>query len=88
MIDKALSFIEQKLEEGLRVLVNCNRGESRSCGIVLLYIVSRCLKDIPALTGNLTLEQVEKEFVKTYPKYNPSAGMRGFIRENWKEYAS
>jgi len=33
-----------------------------------------------------TLEDVEAEFLKLYPKYNPGAGMRGFVKENFEVY--
>lgn len=80
MIDKGLDFIEQKLSEGLKVLVHCNVGESRSPSLCLLYLIKHGI-----IKGD-TLEDCEAEFMKLYPKYNPGAGMRGFMKEHWKEY--
>jgi len=80
MIDKALSFIEQKLGEGLKVLCHCNLGESRSPSIALLYLIKHRF-----IIGD-SLEQCEAEFMKVYPEYNPGAGIRGFVKEHWKEY--
>jgi predicted protein tyrosine phosphatase len=80
MIDKALDFIEQKLGEGLKVLVHCNEGASRSPSICLLYLIKH---DI--IKGE-TLEDCEAEFMKVYPEYNPGTGMRGFVKENWDLY--
>lgn len=82
MIDKALDFIHQKRNEGLKVLVHCNEGFSRSPSIALLYLVKHGL-----IEGD-TLEDVEAEFLKLYPEYNPGAGMRGFVKENWDYYNS
>lgn len=80
MIDKALDFIEQKLGEGLKVLVHCNQGESRSPSICLLYLIKNGI-----IKGD-TLEDCEAEFMKVYPEYNPGAGIRGFVKEHWREY--
>lgn len=80
MIDKALEFIGQKLDEGLNVLVHCNEGFSRSPSIALLYLIKHGL-----IKGD-TLEDCETEFLKIYPDYNPGAGMRGFVKEHWELY--
>lgn len=82
MIDKALSFIEQKLGEGLKVLCHCNVGESRSASICLLYLIKHGI-----IKGN-TLEDCEAEFMKVYPEYNPGTGIRGFVKEHWREYCN
>lgn len=75
MIDKALEFIEQKLSEGLKVLVHCNQGESRSPSICLLYLIKHGI-----IKGD-TFEYCEAEFLKVYPEYNPRAGIREFDKE-------
>jgi hypothetical protein len=80
MINKALSYIEQKLGEGLKVLCHCNVGESRSASICLLYLIKH-----GAIKGD-TLEDCEAEFMKVYPEYNPGAGMRGFMKYHWQSY--
>lgn len=80
MIDKALEYIEQKLNEGLKVLVHCNQGESRSPSLCLLYLIKKGI-----IKGD-TLEDCEAEFLKVYPEYNPGNGMRGFVKEKWGEY--
>lgn len=80
MIDKAINFIEEKLGEGLNVLVHCNEGFSRSPSIALLYLIKNGI-----IKGD-TLEDCEAEFMKVYPEYNPGKGIRGFVNEHWKEY--
>lgn len=80
MIDKALSFIEQKLDEGFYVLVHCNQGESLAPSICLLYLIKHGI-----IKGN-TLEDCEAEFMKIYPEYMPGAGIREFMKEHWREY--
>jgi predicted protein tyrosine phosphatase len=81
MIDKALSFIEQKLDERLKVLCHCNEGFSRSPSLCLLFLIKH------GLIQGETLEDCEAQFMQVYPEYNPGAGIRGFMKEHWREYA-
>ncbi|HHX59798.1 MAG TPA: dual specificity protein phosphatase family protein, partial [Epulopiscium sp.] len=80
LIDLALDFIDEELNGGKKVLIVCNRGESRSASLSLLYLIKHNL-----IKGD-TLEDVEAEFMKLYPKYNPGTGMREFVKENFEEY--
>lgn len=81
IIDTALDFIEEQLKQRhMSVLICCNQGESRSPSLALLYLVKHGL-----IKGD-TLEDAEAEFLKLYPSYNPSAGIRGFVKENWNYY--
>ena len=82
MIDKAIEFIERKLGEGRKVYVHCNEGMSRSPSICLLYLIKH------GIINGETLEDCEAEFMKVYPEYNPGIGIRGFVKEHWKEYIS
>jgi len=83
IIDKALNFINEGLASGKKVLVHCNRGESRSPSIGLLYLA--------VYTDSLTVEsfnEAEKSFKQIYPYYNPGNGMRRFIINHWDEYVN
>lgn len=80
IIDAALDFIQEGLKLGKKVLVHCNRGESRSPSIGLLYMAMN------GLIPNKTLNEAEEAFYRIYPKYQPSAGMRGFLIKNWSLY--
>ena len=82
IIDAALAFINTSLGSGSRVLVHCNEGCSRSAGIGLLYL-AKFTDKIP----KATFLEAEALYRSIYPPYNPKSGMRGFIIENWKEYA-
>lgn len=80
IIDAALKFVEEGLQNRKEVLVHCNLGESRSPSIGLLYLATHtdCLpKDF---------EAAENTFRQIYPYYNPSTGIRGFMRQNWENY--
>lgn len=80
IIDAALEFIHKGLSESHKVLVHCNLGESRSPSIGLLYLAIYTDK----LSKDFSL--AEQAFRNIYPAYNPRAGMRGFLAENWKHY--
>lgn len=82
LIDSALDFIGKELGKDRKVLIVCNQGESRSASISLLWLLKE-----GHLMGD-TLEDVEAEFLKLYPNYNPGAGMRGFVKENWNYYTT
>ncbi len=79
IIDAALEFIKEALDNNKKCLVHCNQGESRSPSIGFLYL---------AVTGALPKDynNAEIEFRKIYPLYNPKNGVRGFIKNNWNEY--
>jgi hypothetical protein len=80
IIDAALEFIYEQLDAGKSVLIACNKAESRSPSIALLYLIKHGI-----IKGD-TLEDCEAQFMKVYPEYNPGAGIRGFVKEHWNEY--
>ena len=81
IIDTALEFIGISLNDGKKVLICCNKGESRSPSIALLFLIKHGIIKCD------TLEDCEAEFMKVYPEYNPGTGMRGFVQEHWREYS-
>jgi len=83
MIDVALGFIDEALYKGLKVLVHCDRGESRSPSIALLYMAAR-LDELPIES----LEAAEEKFRTIYPYYNPQPGIHEHLRQNWHSYCS
>jgi len=83
IVDKAIAFVHEKLAEGLKVLVHCNQGESRSPAIGFLYL----LKHTNVLPRS-SLDDALAAFRKTYPEFHPGGGIAGFIAEHWTEYVS
>jgi len=82
IIDKAIAFIHEKLAEGLKILVHCNQGESRSPGIGFLYL----LRETDVLPRT-SLDDALAKFRQIYPAFYPSGGISGFIAAHWEEYA-
>jgi ATP-dependent DNA helicase RecG len=80
IIDKAIAFTHEKLAEGLKVLVHCNQGESRSPGIGFLYL----LRETDVLP-QMSLDDALAKFREIYPAFSPSGGISGFIAANWEE---
>lgn len=81
MIDQALDFIDGPLDTGLKVLVHCDQGKSRSPSIAFLYIASR-----PNALLSRSIDAAESEFRQIYPEYNPDPGIREHMRLNWESY--
>lgn len=77
-IDKALEFIDENL--GNKILIHCNKGQSRSAGITLLFLAKENL--IP----NTSFEEAEEAFEDIYWNCFLSKGIRDFLIENWKNY--
>lgn len=76
MIKKGLDFINKRLEQGDKVLIACNKGESRGPTTAMLY-----LRSIGELEGNF--HHSENVFRTLCPTYNPGIGMRTFASQNW-----
>jgi predicted protein tyrosine phosphatase len=83
IIDAAISFTHEQLKADKKVLVHCNQGMSRSPSIGMLYL----LKYTDKLLFD-SFEAIETRFREIYPPYNPAAGVRGFMIENWRSYVS
>ena len=79
IIDTSIEFIDKSLQENKKCLVHCNKGESRSPSIGLLYLAYKHI--LPD-----TFEAAERNFRQIYPDYNPNNGIRSFIIIHWKDY--
>ena len=82
IIDSALQFIDESLLSGSKVLVHCNKGESRAPSIGLLYMAYK------GLFSKMDYYQSVNEFMKKYPAYNPAGGFRLFTMNNWGMYCN
>ncbi len=83
MIDQTLDFIDEAYNSGLKVLIHCIYGRSRSPSITMLYLATR-LHVLPTET----FEAAEKQFRCLYPKYHPTRGIREHLRRNWQQYCA
>lgn len=81
MIDLALDFIEQMHGSGMKVMIHCMKGRSRSASITLLYLATR-LHVLPTDS----FEAAEEHFRCLYPRYHATRGIREHVRRNWGLY--
>lgn len=82
LFDRALAFIHEHYEAGKNVLVHCNQGQSRSPSIVLLYM-ARC-----GFLPSDSFSSASYNFIRLYPSYSPSLGIREFLESNWQDYVN
>ena len=83
MIDHALDFIDAMHSSGLKVMVHCMQGRSRSPSITMLYLATR-LHVLPTDS----FEVAEEQFRRLYPRYRPSGGIRSHVRGHWQDYCA
>ena len=81
MITAGLGFLEEGFKAGKKLLINCNRGESRSPSLAMLFVFKRILEK-----NGATFEQAEAEMKRIYPAYAPADGIRGHLMQYWGEY--
>ncbi len=77
MINPALDFIHQHLQNGHKVFVYCSLGESRSPSLALMYMLEHGL-----------IERNRNTFIlfrtKFYPNYAPKNGNLLYIKQRWE----
>ena len=71
VIEAAMGFISERLKAGDRVLVHCNRGQSRAPSLALLWMWRE---------GFLSRECPVPMFAQIYEKFLPSAGLKEYLR--------
>lgn len=73
-------LIDEKVRDGESVTIICNKGQSRSASIAMLYL---------AAIGEITNESYKKsseEFIKLYKDFKPSRGISKFLEATWHFY--
>jgi len=83
MIDQTLDFIDEVYSSGLKVMIHCMYGRSRSPSLTMLYLATR-LHVLPTDS----FETAEEQFRHLYPKYHPNRGIREHLRHNWQQYCA
>jgi len=82
MITAGLDFMEEGYNKGLKVLVTCNQGVSRSPSMAFLFMATR-LKELFEYFGDSI-----RMFKQLYPNYMPGDGIYAHMLENWDWYMS
>lgn len=81
IIDAALAAIRDNIG-AMNVLVHCNRGQSRSPTIALLYL----LQSTDLFDDCDGIDEAIAAFTVIYPHYFPARGMADYVRLNWTRH--
>lgn len=80
IVDETMKFLDDEIKRGLKVLIHCNQGLSRSAGLGLLYLAHI------GQYHNMDFVTAENMYKKIYPLYQPAGGIRGYCINNWNNY--
>lgn len=79
IVSSALDFVEDYIGSN-KVLIHCNKGESRSPALAMLYLAKRenaIEKD--------TYSEAKQDFQELYPRFNPSRGIDLYLQDYWHQ---
>lgn len=79
IINSALDFIERELRAKRKVLIHCNKGESRAPSIAMLYLAKRA-----RTISNNSYEEAAEDFRKILPSFSPTNGIKEYMEMYWK----
>lgn len=86
IIDRALRFIDEERGQGRKVLIVCNKAESRSPSIAFMWLIRS--KD-ESWRDMSDFESAVAFFKKYYyPLYNPGAGFAEYVKTFWEKSKS
>ena len=80
IVDAVMKFLDEGLAKGLKALVHCNQGMSRSAGLGLLYLAHI------GQFSDMDFIAAEAGYRKLYPQYQPAGGIRDYCMQNWDLY--
>lgn len=82
VINKALEFIDKEHEQGRTVLIVCNKAESRSPSIALMWLIKEGFFDDFDTFSDVLIRFSDD----IYRNYNPSSGMWDYVFKFWEEH--
>ncbi len=75
-----LEFAPQQWEQGKKILIHCNQGESRAPSLGLLFL-AKYKNEI----SDKSYEEARAEFQDLYPLYQPGQGIQIYLSRHWDE---
>lgn len=75
-----LEFAREHYDCGASLLIHCNKGESRSPTLALVFLAKH-LNVIP----NSSFEAAKEAFSVHYSEYRPGLGIQKYLNLNWSE---
>lgn len=79
LFSQFLRFSKTKWDNGQKLLIHCNQGESRAPSLALLFL-SKGLSVI----DKSSYEAARKQFEILYPQYKPGRGIEMYFTTNWE----
>jgi hypothetical protein len=79
LFDSALSFIDRYLPTR-KVLIHCNKGNSRAPSLALLYLAKRA-----RVINSENYATATKDFRTKFPGYQPGRGISIYLTEHWTQ---
>jgi len=76
-----LRFMRKHWNEGKKVLIHCNKGNSRAPSLALLFLA----KDIGTIS-NESYKKAKEEFRRIYPFYSPGIGIQIYLNKYWNKF--
>lgn len=76
-----LRFTKNHWNNGKKIFIHCNKGESRAPSLALLFLAK-----VIGKISNVSFEKAKEEFLKIYPYYTPGIGIQIYLRDNWGKF--
>lgn len=76
-----LSFAGRHWDEGKKILIHCNKGESRSPTLAMMFMAKH-QKEI----SNISYLKARKDFEQIFSGYFPGQGIQIYLNEHWSEF--
>ncbi|HDY67281.1 MAG TPA: hypothetical protein ENH85_05760 [Candidatus Scalindua sp.] len=76
-----LEFAQRHWEQGRKILIHCNQGESRAPSLGMLFL-AKCRNEI----SSESFDSAKQEFQRIYPYYQPGQGIQTYLREKWNDF--
>jgi len=76
-----LAFARKQLENGRKILIHCNQGESRAPSLALL-LQAKLIGSI----SNESYAAARAQFEAESARYNPGMGIQTYLAEHWSDF--
>jgi hypothetical protein len=78
-----LEFSDKHWLAGHKLLIHCNKGESRAPSLALLFLAKR-----RSVLTNDSYQSARVEFELLYPNYRPGQGIQMYFSRQWNEMSA
>jgi predicted protein tyrosine phosphatase len=79
IVTATLDFVEEHHGQQ-QVLIHCNKGQSRSPALTMLYLAKR-----DGTITDTSYADARSEFQDLYPRYRPGRGVDAYLTDHWTD---